>query len=173
MLLTFISKLKHLCLIIASLLIALILCEIFSKYALGILSYNDLGTRYQIDKFYSFSPGFFRASKSYALKQKPHFNHIVSDNNFYPKQERIYIDQNGYRNQQHHANYDTVLVGDSFVFGFGESDSFNLSGVLSSRGKKVYNLGIVGAGPATYMKAANEFLKLNKVKKYVSFFYNC
>jgi len=163
-------KNKNLYLIITSFFLSIILCEIIAKYILAIKTYDDLGRRYNVDNFYSFSPGFFKNSSTYSLEHKPFYNHLVSDENWYPKQEFISIDKNGYRNSIINSRYDSVLIGDSFVFGFGENQNNTLSGILNSRGYKVYNLGIVGAGPATYIKVTNDFLKKNKVKNISLFF---
>ena len=118
-------KNKKIYLIVISSFFSIILCEMIAKYILAIESYDDLGGRYKIDNFYSFSPGFLKNSSSYALKHKPFYNHLVSDENWYPKQEFISIDKNGYRNSKINSNYDSVFVGDSFVFGFGENKLYS------------------------------------------------
>ena len=65
---------------------------------------------------------------------------------------RLTTDANGFRNTSVQKQYDIVAVGDSFVAGSHISDNQTWPHLLSqASGKSVYNLGINGSGPPTYM----------------------
>lgn len=65
---------------------------------------------------------------------------------------RLSSDHNGFRNPTPSQRYDWVVVGDSFVAGSHVSDDQGWSELLQRRtGKAIYNLGVSGSGPDTYL----------------------
>lgn len=65
---------------------------------------------------------------------------------------RLTSDANGFRNPHPSERYDWIAVGDSFVAGSNVSDEQTWPALLSqSLGKTVYNLGVGGSGPPTYL----------------------
>jgi len=65
---------------------------------------------------------------------------------------RLSTDANGFRNLSLLPQYDIVAVGDSFVAGSNVSDNQTWTSLLAtSSGKTIYNLGVGGSGPPTYM----------------------
>lgn len=69
-----------------------------------------------------------------------------------PVSIRLSSDQNGFRNPNPSQRYDWVVVGDSFVAGSHVSDDQGWSELLQQRtGTAIYNLGVSGSGPDTYL----------------------
>lgn len=67
-------------------------------------------------------------------------------------------DKYGYRNKDLQDQYDVVIVGDSFVAGSQISDEHTWPQLLSDRIETpVYNLGVSGSDPQTYL---NNFVKM-------------
>lgn len=65
---------------------------------------------------------------------------------------RLTSDANGFRNPHPSERYDWVAVGDSFVAGSHVSDDQGWTELLQQRtGKAIYNLGVSGSGPDTYL----------------------
>lgn len=65
---------------------------------------------------------------------------------------RLSTDANGFRNTSLLPTYDMIAVGDSFVAGSNVSDDQTWSALLAkSTGQTIYNLGVGGSGPPTYM----------------------
>ena len=65
---------------------------------------------------------------------------------------KLTSDANGFRNPSVHSQYDILAVGDSFVAGSNVSDDQNWPALLGkSTGKSIYNLGVGGSGPPTYL----------------------
>jgi hypothetical protein len=61
-------------------------------------------------------------------------------------------DSNGFRNARVDQHYDIVAVGDSFVAGSNVSDDQVWTQLLAqATGRPVYNLGVGGSGPPTYL----------------------
>lgn len=61
-------------------------------------------------------------------------------------------DKNGFRNLSVLERYDLVVVGDSFAAGSHVSDEQSWGELLSNqRGLSMYNLGVSGSGPRTYL----------------------
>lgn len=61
-------------------------------------------------------------------------------------------DRNGFRNRQVRDSYPIVAVGDSFVAGSHVSDNQGWSVLLAqSLGRDIYNLGVSGSNPQTYL----------------------
>lgn len=71
---------------------------------------------------------------------------------FEPVPLKLTSDKNGFRNLSVDAQYDIIAVGDSFVAGSNVDDTQAWPALLSrSIGKPVYNLGVGGSGPPTYL----------------------
>lgn len=65
---------------------------------------------------------------------------------------RLTTDANGFRNLSLLPHYDLIAVGDSFVAGSNVSDNQTWTSLLAAAsGKTIYNLGVGGSGPPTYM----------------------
>ena len=65
---------------------------------------------------------------------------------------RLTSDAKGFRNLSILPQYDIVAVGDSFVAGSNVSDDQTWPALLAqATGKTIYNLGVGGSGPPTYM----------------------
>lgn len=65
---------------------------------------------------------------------------------------RLTSDANGFRNPAVHSHYDILAVGDSFVAGSNVSDEQTWPALLGrATGKSIYNLGVGGSGPPTYL----------------------
>jgi hypothetical protein len=65
---------------------------------------------------------------------------------------RLTSDKNGFRNTTVAERYDIVAVGDSFVAGSNVSDDQTWPALLAkSSGRPIYNLGVGGSGPPTYL----------------------
>lgn len=65
---------------------------------------------------------------------------------------RLTTDANGFRNVNMQSQYDILAVGDSFVAGSNVSDEQCWSALLAkATNHSVYNLGVGGSGPPTYM----------------------
>lgn len=61
-------------------------------------------------------------------------------------------DANGFRNPRVDKHYDMIAVGDSFVAGSNVSDEQTWTSILGrSTGQSIYNLGVGGSGPPTYL----------------------
>lgn len=71
---------------------------------------------------------------------------------------RLTSDANGFRNPHPSEQYEWVAVGDSFVAGSHVSDDQGWTELLQKNtGKAIYNLGVSGSGPSTYL---NNFVSL-------------
>jgi hypothetical protein len=71
---------------------------------------------------------------------------------FEPVSLRLTSDKNGFRNTTVAEQYDIVAVGDSFVAGSNVSDAQTWPALLAkSVGRPIYNLGVGGSGPPTYL----------------------
>lgn len=71
---------------------------------------------------------------------------------FEPVPLRLTSDKNGFRNTSAGEQYDIVAVGDSFVAGSNVSDDQTWPALLAkSTGRPIYNLGVGGSGPPTYL----------------------
>lgn len=65
---------------------------------------------------------------------------------------RLTTDANGFRNTNVLAQYDMLAVGDSFVAGSNVSDEQTWSALLAkATNQTIYNLGVGGSGPPSYM----------------------
>lgn len=65
---------------------------------------------------------------------------------------RLTTDANGFRNLSVLPKYDMLAVGDSFVAGSNVSDDQSWSALLAkATHQSIYNLGVGGSGPPTYM----------------------
>lgn len=65
---------------------------------------------------------------------------------------KLTSDANGFRNPQIYDQYDILAVGDSFVAGSNVSDGQSWPALLGrSSGRAIYNLGVGGSGPPTYL----------------------
>ncbi|MDB6061181.1 MAG: hypothetical protein JWM78_1284 [Verrucomicrobiaceae bacterium] len=65
---------------------------------------------------------------------------------------RLTTDANGFRNPTVKKHYDIVAVGDSFVAGSNVSDDQTWTHLLGQAiDRDIYNLGVGGSGPPTYM----------------------
>ena len=65
---------------------------------------------------------------------------------------RLTTDANGFRNLNILPQYDMVAVGDSFVAGSNISDDQTWSALLAKAARQtIYNLGVGGSGPPTYL----------------------
>jgi hypothetical protein len=65
---------------------------------------------------------------------------------------QLTTDANGFRNPRVEKHYDIVAVGDSFVAGSNVSDEQTWTHLLArATGKSIYNLGVGGSGPPTYL----------------------
>lgn len=65
---------------------------------------------------------------------------------------RLSTDANGFRNLSILPQYDMVAVGDSFVAGSNISDDQTWSALLAkATNQTIYNLGVGGSGPPTYL----------------------
>jgi hypothetical protein len=77
---------------------------------------------------------------------------------FPPVSLRLTSDQNGFRNTTVAEQYDIVAVGDSFVAGSNVSDDQTWPALLAkSAGRPIYNLGVGGSGPPTYLANFTRF----------------
>jgi hypothetical protein len=77
---------------------------------------------------------------------------------FAPVPLRLTSDRNGFRNTSVAEQYDIVAVGDSFVAGSNVSDDQTWPALLAaSTGRSVYNLGVGGSGPPTYLANFTRF----------------
>lgn len=77
---------------------------------------------------------------------------------FAPVPLKLTSDKNGFRNLSVDAQYDIIAVGDSFVAGSNVDDAQTWSALLSQRiGRPIYNLGVGGSGPPTYLANFAQF----------------
>jgi hypothetical protein len=77
---------------------------------------------------------------------------------FEPVTLRLTSDRNGFRNTSVAEQYDIIAVGDSFVAGSNVSDDQTWPALLSaSIGRPIYNLGVGGSGPPTYLANFTRF----------------
>ena len=68
------------------------------------------------------------------------------------------VDKRGFRNSTDLEQYDVVVLGDSFTEGSSVSDEHAWPAVLAERsGRSVYNLGMSGGSPVTYVNTLEEF----------------
>ncbi len=68
------------------------------------------------------------------------------------------VDKRGFRNRSDLEQYDIVVLGDSFTEGSKVSDEEAWPAVLAGRsGRSVYNLGMSGGSPVTYVNTLEEF----------------
>jgi hypothetical protein len=77
----------------------------------------------------------------------------------YPSLEyTLTVDKRGFRNRTHLEKYDIVVLGDSFTEGSGVSDEHAWPVLLAERmGLSVYNLGMSGGNPVTYVHTLEKF----------------
>jgi hypothetical protein len=84
----------------------------------------------------------------------------------YPKKAEGYpdvsytlsVDSQGFRNLEEYAECDWLVVGDSFAEGSQVSDEHNWPVLLAqAREKKLYNLGMSGGSPVTYLDTLVKF----------------
>lgn len=81
-------------------------------------------------------------------------------------------DDRGFRNSSSATGYDLVCVGDSFTEGCFVSDDQAWPALLEQRSNmQVYNLGMTGGHPGTYLGALCEFVADLKPKTIVCMFY--
>jgi hypothetical protein len=81
------------------------------------------------------------------------------------------IDSDGFRNTSNDGPFDIVILGDSHVYGYGVSAEDSYPKQLAAiTGKKVYNFGMGGYGPAQYAHLADKALDLNPDTLVVSLF---
>ena len=87
----------------------------------------------------------------------------------YPYPSRVETDSLGYRNSEERINNaQTLIVGDSVVFGYGLPTSETIPSILEfESGETVYNLAVSGWGPASYMKAVSDYSKNNSFKNLI------
>lgn len=77
---------------------------------------------------------------------------------FEPVPLRLTSDKNGFRNTTVDAQYDMLAVGDSFVAGSNVSDDQTWPALLAQEsGRTIYNLGVGGSGPPTYLANFSQF----------------
>lgn len=77
---------------------------------------------------------------------------------FAPIPLKLTSDSNGFRNLSVASQYDIIAVGDSFVAGSNVDDAQIWSSLLSRDiGKPIYNLGVGGSGPPTYLANFAQF----------------
>ncbi|HSB95332.1 MAG TPA: SGNH/GDSL hydrolase family protein, partial [Spongiibacteraceae bacterium] len=77
---------------------------------------------------------------------------------FEPVTVHLTSDHNGFRNIGTAAQYDILAVGDSFVAGSNVSDDQCWTALLAKNsGRNIYNLGVGGSGPPTYLSNFSQF----------------
>ncbi len=121
---------------------------------------GDYEQRFLIDGQPSFEPGYFTSDPILPFALKPNYKHTVVDLGWYPKPFTVSIDARGYRNTpSDNQPASVVFVGDSFIFGFGVEDDETIPAQLGMlMHQKVYNLGIPGTGPESYMIMLERYL---------------
>lgn len=68
------------------------------------------------------------------------------------------VDEQGFRNPVRHDPYDWIVLGDSFAEGSSVSDEHIWTGRLAERrGVRIYNLGMSGGSPVTYLATLQKF----------------
>jgi acetyltransferase AlgX (SGNH hydrolase-like protein) len=77
---------------------------------------------------------------------------------FAPITVRLTSDHNGFRNTSKATQYDILAAGDSFVACSNVSDEQCWPALLAQRsGRSIYNLGVGGSGPPTYLSNFSKF----------------
>ncbi|HDS85582.1 MAG TPA: hypothetical protein ENN97_10365 [Phycisphaerales bacterium] len=68
------------------------------------------------------------------------------------------VDERGFRNPERHEQYDWIVLGDSFAEGSKVSDDQVWTARLAERrGVRLYNLGMSGGNPVTYLDTLKRF----------------
>jgi lysophospholipase L1-like esterase len=146
---------------------SIIICLAFGEALVRIfypqVTPSEYVQRYLIDGQPSFTEGFFVNDSILPYALKPNYRHTVADCAWAPKPFYISLDAHGYRNS--HSDDDVaaaVFVGDSVTFGWGVNEQESLPAQLGTLiQQKVYNLGVPGAGPASYMVMLERYLKFS------------
>lgn len=136
----------------------------------SLIPFGNFLPRYTVDGFPANTPTYITNHPYLPYALKPNFSHEIADLAWHPKPFSVTLDRFGYRNRVEKKTYESVLVGDSVGFGFGVDDDQTISHFLAEDGS-VYNLSILGAGPAEYMRIIEDFLKRATTKRIEILFY--
>ncbi len=162
---------KNSCLIITSLIIALIITEASLRLIFPHTpTFESYFPRYVVDGNPSYVSGMTRKDDYMPFSMNPNYSHTLTDLAYHPKPYRINLNNEGYRNTVKHDRYDNVIVGDSVAYGSGVDDDQTVAAILG-KSSKVYSLAISGAGPAMYMKMIDSFLKKHETDKITIIFF--
>ncbi len=156
--------LKNSFVLFLSILCSLVLAEITVKQFFSIPSFSELELRYLLNGVRSFTPGFYLKSNEFPIESKRNIDIVYEDMYSTPFSSRVSTDSLGFRNKQGAAGKaKTVVVGDSLTFGYGLSDDETITSRLETEvGGGFYNLSVSGWGPASYMKAVQDFSRENQ-----------
>ena len=86
------------------------------------------------------------------------FNYPNATHGYPPVEYTLTVDKNGFRNPVLHDQYDWIVLGDSFAEGSNVTDTDGwVLRLAALRGVRVYNLGMSGGSPLTYLDTLKKY----------------
>jgi hypothetical protein len=105
--------------------------------------------------------GYFKNDAILPVALVPDYRHSIVDRSWTLRRWSVEIDRYGWRNPDLDTLPNTVMIGDSVVFGYGVSQDETVPSHLSrDLGLPIYNAAVPGLGPTSYTVMARRYLQM-------------